>query len=230
MAGKSTWDQANRRQKLDLVWRIRKKISQIIKDYFYLPFFLFIILCSGPSLRQWTITSTLALTATTVSPNFDREPQLGLGISNKKIIPRKTEHTEQMVISDGIPAVPRKRNSRNSVPNPSVEEKTTRNSVPWTKNRSKISKFPSEPLQRKRTPRNSVPWNRNKSKISEFSSEPFRGRENNSEFRSVELKQKNSRNSVPNYSAEEKTTRNKTRQRQSLTVFKLMMLQRPQIY
>jgi hypothetical protein len=45
MAGKSSWDQANRRQKLGLVWRIRKKISQIIKDYFYLPFFLLIILC-----------------------------------------------------------------------------------------------------------------------------------------------------------------------------------------
>jgi hypothetical protein len=44
MAGKSSWDQANRRQKLGLVWRIRKKISQIIKDYFCLPFFLLIIL------------------------------------------------------------------------------------------------------------------------------------------------------------------------------------------
>ena len=44
MAGKSSWDQANRWQKLGLVWRIRKKISQIIKDYFYLPFFLLIIL------------------------------------------------------------------------------------------------------------------------------------------------------------------------------------------
>jgi hypothetical protein len=41
---KPCWDQANRRQKLGLVWRIRKKISQIIKDYFYLPFFLLIIL------------------------------------------------------------------------------------------------------------------------------------------------------------------------------------------
>ena len=41
---KPSWDQANRRQKLGLVWRIRKKISQIIKDYFHLPFFLLIIL------------------------------------------------------------------------------------------------------------------------------------------------------------------------------------------
>jgi hypothetical protein len=32
MAEKSSWDQANRRQKLGLVWRNRKKISQIIKD------------------------------------------------------------------------------------------------------------------------------------------------------------------------------------------------------
>jgi hypothetical protein len=44
MAGKTSWDQANKRQKRGLVWRIRKKISQIIKDYFCLPFFLLIIL------------------------------------------------------------------------------------------------------------------------------------------------------------------------------------------
>ncbi len=50
-----------------------------------------------------------------------------------------------MVNSDGIPAVPRNRNSRNSVPNPSAEEKTTRNSVPWNKNRRKLAEFRSEP-------------------------------------------------------------------------------------
>ncbi len=44
MAEKSSWYQANIRQKLGLVWRNRKKISQISKDYFYLPFFLLIIL------------------------------------------------------------------------------------------------------------------------------------------------------------------------------------------
>jgi hypothetical protein len=44
MAEKSRWDQANRRQKPGLVWRNRKKISQIIEDYFYSPFFLLIIL------------------------------------------------------------------------------------------------------------------------------------------------------------------------------------------
>ncbi len=45
------WDQANRRQKLDLVWRNRQKISQIINAYLYLPLFLLIILCSGLSGR-----------------------------------------------------------------------------------------------------------------------------------------------------------------------------------
>jgi hypothetical protein len=44
VAEKSSWDQADKRQKLGLVWRNKKKISQIIKDYFYLPFFLLIIL------------------------------------------------------------------------------------------------------------------------------------------------------------------------------------------
>ncbi len=45
MAEKFSWDQANIRQKLGLVCRNRKKISQIIIDYFYLPFFLLIYLC-----------------------------------------------------------------------------------------------------------------------------------------------------------------------------------------
>ncbi len=45
MSEKSSWDQANIRQKLGLVWINIKKISQIIKDYFYLPFFFLIILC-----------------------------------------------------------------------------------------------------------------------------------------------------------------------------------------
>jgi hypothetical protein len=51
MTEKSSWDQANMRQKLGLVWRNRMKISQIFKDYFYLPFFLLIILCFRQSGR-----------------------------------------------------------------------------------------------------------------------------------------------------------------------------------
>ncbi len=38
IAEKSNWEKA----KLGLVWRNRKKISQIIKDSFYLPFFILI--------------------------------------------------------------------------------------------------------------------------------------------------------------------------------------------
>jgi hypothetical protein len=110
-----------------------------------------------------------------------------------------------MVISDGIPAVPRNRKPRNSVSNPSAEEKTTRNSVTSNKNRSELSEFPSEhfsgrensseflsvdkkieeyshnslpnPSAEEKTARNSVPGKKYKSKLSEFRSEPFRGRE-----------------------------------------------------
>jgi hypothetical protein len=141
-----------------------------------------------------------------LSPEADLKPHpytrslyrlcIGLGISDKKIIPRKTELTEQMVISDGIPTVPRNRNSRNSVPNPSAEEKTTRNSVPWSKNRSKVSGFRSESFRERANSRNSLPWKRERLGI------PFRGAKTGA----------NSRNSVPNHSAEEKTIWDKTRQ------------------
>ncbi len=93
---------------------------------------------------------------------------IGLGISDKNKIQWKTELTEQMVISDGIPAVPRNRISQNSVPNPSAEEKTTLNSVPRNRYISKLSEFPSEPFS-------------GRENNSEFRSEPFRRRENNLE-------------------------------------------------
>jgi hypothetical protein len=100
-----------------------------------------------------------------------------------------------MVISDGIPAVPRNRISRNSVPNPSAEEKTSRNSVPRNRNRSKILEFPSEPFRGRKNISEfrsaEQKWKQNlgipfrtlqrKRNNSEFHSEPFRRRENNSE-------------------------------------------------
>jgi hypothetical protein len=46
LAKKSSRGLANIGQNLGLVWRNRKKISQIIKDCFFLPFFLLIILWS----------------------------------------------------------------------------------------------------------------------------------------------------------------------------------------
>jgi hypothetical protein len=33
----SSWDQSNRGKELGLVWRNRKKISQIINDYLFVP-------------------------------------------------------------------------------------------------------------------------------------------------------------------------------------------------
>jgi hypothetical protein len=61
MAEKSSWDQANIRQKLGLVWRNRKKISQIIKDYLYIPFFLLIILCFHLSRREGRDSSSIVV-------------------------------------------------------------------------------------------------------------------------------------------------------------------------
>jgi hypothetical protein len=66
MAEKSSRDSANRWQKLVSVWRNRKKISQIIKEYFYLPFCLLIILFSYPVTHlsrkiKMTKTTTLYL-------------------------------------------------------------------------------------------------------------------------------------------------------------------------
>jgi hypothetical protein len=110
-----------------------------------------------------------------------------------------------MVIFDGIPAVPRNKKPRNSVPNPYAEDKTTLNSVPLNKKRSELSEFPSEhfsgrennseflsvdtkievypqnflpnPSAEEKTSRNSVPWKKYRCQLSEFRSEPFRGRE-----------------------------------------------------
>jgi hypothetical protein len=59
VAEKSSWDQANRQQKLGLIWRNRKKIGQIIKDYFYLLFFLLIILCSYVKKTYPTVAVTV---------------------------------------------------------------------------------------------------------------------------------------------------------------------------
>jgi len=49
----SSWDQANRGEELGLVRRNRKKISQIINDYLYLPFFLLIDLEHARSSERW---------------------------------------------------------------------------------------------------------------------------------------------------------------------------------
>jgi hypothetical protein len=48
----SSWDQASRGEKLGLVWRNRKKISQIINNYLFLPFFLLTVFMSLPHLKN----------------------------------------------------------------------------------------------------------------------------------------------------------------------------------
>jgi hypothetical protein len=85
---------------------------------------------------------------------------LGLGISDKKIIPRRRNRRNKWLFPTEF-GCSAEANSQNSVLNPSAEENTTRNSVPWNQNRCKFS---------------------------EFRSEPFRGRELNSEFLSVQQK------------------------------------------
>jgi hypothetical protein len=106
-------------------------------------------------------------------------------------------------------------NSPEFHPNHSEEEKTTRNFLPWNKNRiklfgipfqnltqarnqlripfhgikrSKLLEFRSDHSTKEETTRNSISKNKNKSKLSEFRSKSFRRRENNSEFLSVEQK------------------------------------------
>jgi hypothetical protein len=103
---------------------------------------------------------------------------LGWEFPTKKVIPRKTEKTEHMVISNGIP-----------------EQKTLEfHSEPF-RERENNSKFRSVEQKLKQTLRilfrilawkrkqlgSSVPWNKNRSKLSECHSEPFHGRENNLE-------------------------------------------------
>jgi hypothetical protein len=92
--------------------------------------------------------------------------QLGLAISDKKLFHGRRNRRNNWFVPAEFRLFRGTGNSRNSILNRSAEEKNARNSVQWNKIRSKRSEFP------------------------EFHSEPFRGRENNSEFRSVEQKYK----------------------------------------
>ncbi len=101
---------------------------------------------------------------------------LGLGISGKKKFRGRRNWRNKWLFPTefrlfrgteilGIPfgTLPRKRkqlgilsrrpkieaNSRNSLPNPSAEEKITRDSVPWNWNRSKLSELPSKSFSRR---------------------------------------------------------------------------------
>jgi hypothetical protein len=70
MTVKTSWDQAYIRQKLGLVWRNRKKISQIIKDYFCLPFFLLIILLYERKTQLDNMSCRIILNKYIQCPNY----------------------------------------------------------------------------------------------------------------------------------------------------------------
>jgi hypothetical protein len=93
-----------------------------------------------------------------------------VGSFRQKIVPRKQNGRNNRFIPAEFRLFRGKENSGNSVPNRSAEEKKLRNSVPWNKNRSKLS---------------------------EFRFKPFRGKETNPEFRSKAcLGQKHAANCV----------------------------------
>ncbi len=77
----------------------------------------------------------------------------------------------------------------------------------------KISEFSSEPFRGREINSEFRSVKQKRSKVPIFSSEPFWGWEHNSEFRSVQQRiETNSWNAVPNHFMEEKPTQNKTRQ------------------
>ncbi len=76
---------------------------------------------------------------------------------------------EKFVCSGAIPAVSRNRKLSEFRSEPFCRREKFSKFCTWNKNRS--------------SSRISIPWNKNRSKLLEFHSKPFRGRENNSEFR-----------------------------------------------
>ncbi len=55
---------ANRWQKLGLVWKNRKKISQIFNDYLCLPLFLLFILCLSVYCTAWKLVGVVVVAFT----------------------------------------------------------------------------------------------------------------------------------------------------------------------
>ncbi len=85
-----------------------------------------------------------------------------------------------MVCSGGIVAVSQNRKLSEFRSEPLRRGEKCSKFSPWNKkNRSncKLSEFLSNHTGGKKTTRNSIPWNKNTSKLSEFRSEAFRGRQ-----------------------------------------------------
>ena len=124
---------------------------------------------------------------------------LGLGISDKKIIPRKTESTEQMVISDGIPAVPRNRKPSEFRSEPFRGRENSSEVRSIEQKYKQTLRIAFQTLQRKRKQLGIL-------------------------FRGKNIKA-NCQNSVPNHSPEEKPAQHKTRQPKiSIIVFDVRVI------
>ncbi len=98
-----------------------------------------------------------------------------LAISTKKLFRgRQNRRNNWFVLAESGCSAEQKTLDRNSVPKHSAEEKTTRNCVPWNKNRRKHLKFCSKPFRGRETNsefRSELQWNKNRSNLSEFRSE-----------------------------------------------------------
>ncbi len=83
----SSWDQAYRGGKLGLVWRNRKKISQIIKGYLYLPFFLCYVMAQLPcplSSRHTATSATGPVAGVLDEPYSQLTPLSGVAVHTRQ--------------------------------------------------------------------------------------------------------------------------------------------------
>jgi hypothetical protein len=83
------------------------------------------------------------------------QPHIGLAISDQKIIPRKTELTDNWFVPAEFRLFRGTENSWNSVQNHFAEEKNVWNSVTWNKNRRKLSELCSKSFHGREPTQNS---------------------------------------------------------------------------
>ncbi len=100
------------------------------------------------------------------SLKIERALHVGLGISDKKQFRGRRNRRNKWLVQTEFLQFRGTKNSRNSVPNNSAEEKNARNSGPETKIVANSRNSSTE----EKTTQNSSPWNKNRSKLSKFCS------------------------------------------------------------
>ncbi len=90
-----------------------------------------------------------------IVPNYSIVAKHRVVSFRQKIIPRKMDNRNKLFVRWKYACLAEKKTLR-VVPNYSTEEKTTRNSVPWNKNRNKFLEFCSEAFYRRKHALNSV--------------------------------------------------------------------------